>query len=231
MSPLRLDCSESPSLKYLRRGCFVCQQKLYLCFSNLSSILYDVFPMNSSETIIQEDLKWFSQIRAGDQKAFRRLFDRYYSSLCRFLYVYFDEKEVIEEIVLDLFTHIWNHRSDIQVQLTVKAYLFQAVRNRGLNHLRTIRPKVTLDDSYHQIADDNGSCSLEFEELNILVEEAILALPEKCKQVFEKSRIEEMSNQEIASSMGITVKAVEAHITKALKRIKVHLENQYHYLW
>ena len=69
------------------------------------------------------------------------------------------------------------------------------------------------------------------EELNRLIQEAICALPDKCREVFLKSRHENMSNQEIATDMNISVKTVEAQITKALKRIKKFLGEGYAYLF
>ena len=64
---------------------------------------------------------------------------------------------------------------------------------------------------------------LEMKELEQLINEAIYALPDKCREVFLKSRMENRSNKEIATDMNITVKTVEAQITKALKHIKAHL--------
>ena len=72
---------------------------------------------------------------------------------------------------------------------------------------------------------------LEEQELLNLIEEAICSLPEKCEAVFRKSRFENLSNKEIANEMGITVKTVEAQITKALKYIKEYLGDSYSFLW
>lgn len=63
------------------------------------------------------------------------------------------------------------------------------------------------------------------------MQEAISALPDKCREVFVYSRQENMSNREIADRMGISVKTVEAPITKALKRIKKYLGEGYSYLF
>ena len=73
--------------------------------------------------------------------------------------------------------------------------------------------------------------SVEMEELNRLIEEAVCSLPDKCGQVYRKSREEGKTNQEIAGEMGISVKTVEAQITKALKHIKKFLGEQYTYLF
>lgn len=78
---------------------------------------------------------------------------------------------------------------------------------------------------------DEAGISMEMEELNRLIEEAICALPDRCREVFLKSRREELSNAEIAVEMDISVKTVEAQITKALKLIRKHLGEGYSYLF
>ena len=72
---------------------------------------------------------------------------------------------------------------------------------------------------------------VEVNELNRIIEEAVLSLPEKCGEVFRKSREEHLSNQEIAKEMQISVKTVEAQITKALKMIRKYLGETYSYIW
>ena len=66
---------------------------------------------------------------------------------------------------------------------------------------------------------------MEFEELKGKIEAAIDMLPAQCKQVFNLSRFEEMKNKEVAEKLGISVKAVEAHITKALKKLRLELKD------
>lgn len=72
---------------------------------------------------------------------------------------------------------------------------------------------------------------LEMEELNRLIEEAVLALPQKCREIFSKSREQQQTYQEIATEMNISIKTVEAQISKALKRIKEYLGNKYLFLF
>ena len=72
---------------------------------------------------------------------------------------------------------------------------------------------------------------MEVEELNRFIEEAILSLPDKCRDVFLKSRNEEMSNREIAEQLNISVKTVEAQITKALKAIRSYITDKMALLW
>ncbi|MDL2323201.1 RNA polymerase sigma-70 factor, partial [Bacteroidales bacterium OttesenSCG-928-A17] len=73
--------------------------------------------------------------------------------------------------------------------------------------------------------------SLELKELELLIQEAICTLPDLCRDVFYRSRMKYQTNKEIAENLDISVKYVEAQITKALKKIKKYLGDSYSYLW
>lgn len=178
-----------------------------------------------------DDILLLKLIRDGDEHAFKHLFDSYFVSLCRYINLYLDNHEETEELALDIFTHLWEHREQVEIKLSFKAYLFQAAHNRCLNALRDRKPTTSLNESLQETLQSKDYPALELEELNHLIEEAIGALPEKCREVFLKSRRESMSNQEIADNLNISVKTVEAQITKALKRIKEFLGDGYSYLF
>lgn len=177
-----------------------------------------------------DDLFIVRLIRAGDQLAFKHLFELYFAPLCRFIRIYVKGPRVAEDIVLDIFANLWEQRAALQIQVTLKAYLFQSARNRALNYLRDNERFVSVGDftSLERFENDDA---LEMRELQRLIQEAILSLPPKCQDVFTKSRMENLSNKEIADQMDISVKAVEAQITRALKIIRTYLGDAYYYLW
>ena len=164
-----------------------------------------------------DDLFILRLIRAGDRLAFKHLFELYFAPLCRFVHLYIKKPEAAEDIVLD-------------IQVTIKAYLFQSARNRALNYLRDNEHFVPTNDfsSLERFENDD---TLETRELQRLIQEAILSLPPKCQDIFNKSRMENLSNKDIADQMNIGVKAVEGHISRALKHIRAYLGDAYHYLW
>ncbi|MEG0462628.1 MULTISPECIES: RNA polymerase sigma-70 factor [Bacteroides] len=178
-----------------------------------------------------DDILLLKLIQSGDEHAFKYLFDTYFASLCRFMNVYLNDRQESEELALDIFLYVWEHRQEMEVKISLKAYLFRAARNKCLNCLRDRKTSLSLDE-----VNDHGqmiidSSSLEMEELTRLIEEAICSLPDRCQEVFRKSREENLSNQHIANEMQISVKTVEGQITKALKRIKDFLGEQYTYLF
>ena len=124
----------------------------------------------------------------------------------------------------------WENRETFQIQLSLKAYLFQAAKNKCLNELRKKKETVGLDRV--EVSTINTSVStLETEELYRLIQEAVFSLPDKCRNIFLLSRSENLTNQEIAQKLNISVKTVEGQITTALKKIKKFLGDQYSYLW
>ena len=174
-------------------------------------------------TNTMDDMFLLQLIKNGDKQAFKYVFDTYFTVLCRFMYLYLGDTQEAEDIASDIFASVWENRKKLEIRLTFKAYLFQAAKNRCLYGLvgseMCIRDRVSITDS------------LETEELNNLIQEAILSLPEKCREVFLQSRTKNLTNQEIAESMDISVKTVEAQITKALKQIRKFLGTQYQYLF
>lgn len=178
----------------------------------------------------EDDIILLNLIREGDKLAFRHLFETYFTPLCRFMHLYVRETTIVEELALDIFTYVWENRKIFQIQLSLKAYLFQAARNKCLNELRKKKQTVSLDSEEIDIA-ETETMSLETDELFRLIQEAIMSLPDKCRDVFQLSRTENLSNKEIAVQLNISVKTVEAQITKALKRIKEFLGESYSFLW
>ena len=170
----------------------------------------------------EDDILLLQLIKQDDEKAFKHLFDTYFVSLCRFMSLYLRDKQEIEELALSIV---------MTLKISFKAYLFQSARNRCLNALRDEKDTVPIEGGEEYGYALAADTSVEMEELNRLIEEAVCSLPDKCGQVYRKSREEGKTNQEIAGEMGISVKTVEAQITKALKHIKKFLGEQYTYLF
>lgn len=177
-----------------------------------------------------DDIFLLQRIKEDDEAAFKYLFDTYFTAVYRLSFFYIKKDTLSEEIALDVFTALWEKRKTIEIKLSIKAYLLTSARNRTLNYLRDDEQELYTENiSLFESAIEEYP--LEMKELEQLINEAIYALPDKCREVFLKSRMENRSNKEIATDMNITVKTVEAQITKALKHIKAHLGKGYHYLF
>lgn len=163
---------------------------------------------------------WLRIERGGEIAAFRELFDRYYAPLCRFAEFWLRDRASAEEVVLDVYTHVWQHAAELRITVSVRAYLFRAVRNRALNRLRDDRFSYIPFEELGEVFASPESLQIETDEITQLVAEAVSQLPGRCRDIFLKSRNEQLSNAEIATEMHISVKTVEAQMSKALRRLR-----------
>ena len=178
-----------------------------------------------------DDILLLKLIKQGDQIAFRHLFYQYADSLERFITYYIHDREKSQDLVLDIFTYIWENRQNFEIKLTLKAYLFQATRNKSFTYIRDKKIPVYLEEMEGMEIVQNYDSELELQELHHLIEEAVSLLPDKCREIFRKSREENLTNKEIAGQLHISEKTVEGQITIALKKIRIHLGDSYSYLW
>ncbi len=154
---------------------------------------------------------------------FEELFKKYYSELCRFALKYTKNQEDAEETVQDVFFNLWEKRAKISINTSVKSYLFIAVRNKCLqeiNHMKVIRKYEKSIDADAEIIRQDPSEVMIYNESIELFNEALQTLPEKCRTVFKMSRFEGMKYMEIAVELSVSVKSVEAYISKALKHFR-----------
>lgn len=86
-----------------------------------------------------DDILLLKLIKQGDQIAFRHLFYQYADSLERFITYYIHDREKSQDLVLDIFTYIWENRQNFEIKLTLKAYLFQAARNKSFTYISGTR--------------------------------------------------------------------------------------------
>ena len=178
-----------------------------------------------------DDILLLKLIKQGDQIAFRHLFYQYADSLERFITYYIHDREKSQDLVLDIFTYIWENRQNFEIKLTLKAYFFQAARNKSFTYIRDKKIPVYLEEMEGMEIVQNYDSELELQELHHLIEEAVSLLPDKCREIFRKSREENLTNKEIAGQLHISEKTVEGQITIALKKIRIHLGDSYSYLW
>jgi len=133
---------------------------------------------------------------------------------------YVKDHDIAREIVQEAFVNLWEKRNTIDTNRSPKSYLATTVRNRCLNYLRdhkkfdqSILEFEGLDAGHDYAAPDH----LVADELKVRIEEATNALPDKCREIFLLNRMEHKKYQEIADALNISVKTVEAQMSKALR--------------
>ena len=176
---------------------------------------------------MDKDLTYISQkLKEGDDEAYVFLFRKYYVPLCSYARRYVGRKDVAEEIVSDAFFNIWCNRSTLCFHSSVKAYLFHAVCNNSLNYLRKLKKEENLENFFKDTASENigfaainsepPSDSLILKDLTKAIEKAVNMLPPQQQTVFKLKRYEGKKLKEIAQIMGLSVKTIEMHLSKAM---------------
>lgn len=166
-------------------------------------------------------------IQSGNESAFEMIFKAYYQPLCRYAYSFLEDKEEAEEVVQSAFITVWEKRKSIDIQTSLKSYLYRMVRNGCLNvikHEKVKQQHVAHELAVTEVSYESVSQKVYATELEIKISEAMKALPEQCRLVFQLSRFEELKYQEIADQLKISVKTVENHMGKALKIMREQLK-------
>lgn len=176
---------------------------------------------------LDEDVMLINAIRKKDKKVFEAFYKRYYKQLFSTAYQYVGQAEAAEEIVHDLFINIWNKADQLNIQYSIKSYLFRAIVNSSLNFIKKEKMD-SLKRLAWQASHEEQNTFTETEEAEEMLlknlEEALVLLPEKCKQVMYLSRFGKLKQQEIAEQMGISLKTVKNHLTYGFQKLRNHLE-------
>ena len=157
---------------------------------------------------------------------FEKLYKRFQPSLINYAYYLTRSSEDSVELVNDVFLSVWNKRNRLKLDSNLKTYLYTAVKNRSINYIKKNKLVTVFDEQIDTLSDFEADHSLLEKEQLIIIQQIMNDLPSKCKQVFAMSRIDQLSNKEIASLLDISIKTVEAKITKALKIFRKKLINE-----
>ena len=173
-----------------------------------------------------DSLFWRIAIK-DDEIAFRTLFLQFFSPLFVFAHRYVDRWETCEDIVQETFFKIWKNRKNIEINTSSRNFLITSVKNTCIDFLR----KQETEQNWQQKEIENNTSwytsgdiysTIELEQM---LSAALAKLPDNIRIVFEKNRFEGMTYTEIAAEHNISVKTVEAYMTKALKHLRVELKD------
>ena len=165
------------------------------------------------------------RLRQGDEAAFDAIFRAWYPSLVRAAESLVRSRAVAEEVVQDVMLELWKRRANIAEGSSPQAYLFQSTRNRSLNYLRHERVERQAEPQMNREEGvDATAHSLMVEaEIHVAMRRALDKLPARCREVFELSRTHGLKYSEIASTLEISIKTVEAQMGKALRILREEL--------
>lgn len=173
--------------------------------------------MNDKELWADETL--LTSLLKDDEDAFRQIYKRYAPRLYAAAYNLFRDKPLCEDLIQELFADLWIRRKSLNIK-SLKPYLYTAVKNRVLMAMRSGRTMLNDTALEKLIADYATDDRLNAKELNDILNKGINSLPDKCREIFQLSRNEHLSNKEIAERLNISVKTVESQMTIALRKLR-----------
>ncbi|MBL1407173.1 RNA polymerase sigma factor [Sphingobacterium faecale] len=177
---------------------------------------------------VLEERDFIEHLIKGSDQAFQLLFEKYWTHVFGTVKKLVKSPEIAEDITQEIFVKVWNRRKDLSSINNIEAYLYTVSKNTTLDALRK---KVLLTDNIehliHYFKDQalTPQQSLEYQELQQNIQQAIDILPEKVKEVFVLSRFEGLSHEEISEKLNISITSSKTYIVRALKLIRAHMAN------
>lgn len=177
-----------------------------------------------------------SQLRNGEDAAYRYIFDHEYTLMCRFANKIVHDYATAESIADEVIFNLWEKRESLDIRGALRTYLLGAVRNRSINELKArlrrmseVYDKMNLENEINLLEtvfkDEEHPLGIMIEkELESKISECIEMLPPDSRRVFRKSRIEGKAYKEISDELGISVNTVKYHIKQSLAFIHKHLD-------
>jgi RNA polymerase sigma-70 factor (ECF subfamily) len=179
----------------------------------------------TSEEIVRE-------LKKGNHLVFEQVFKKYYATLCFEARGYLGAKHLVEEVVCDVFTRVWQNRETLYIKTSLREYLIKAVHNTCIDYYRHLKAQEKLKQGFEQKQEvvvtlkDIGENPLDYmlsQELEGRINKAIESLPEQYRKTFTLSRFHDLTYDEIAAEMGISVNSVKTNIKNALSKLRESL--------
>jgi len=171
-------------------------------------------------------------LRKGEKLAFEEIYHDFFGVMYHLSLQYLHDEKVSEEIVQDTFMKMWEIRETLNDQFNIRNFLYTITRNNCLNYLRNQKTALKhqqnirfLEMQFNYEALEKLGSYMEFEELRAKIDRAIAALPVELRETFMLSRFEELHYKEISEKQLISIKTVEARMTKALRILRHELRD------
>lgn len=161
------------------------------------------------------------------KESFEGIFRQHYQRLCSYAYTFLKDMEVSEDVVQEVFIKVWENQKLQMGNDKIKFYLFTAVRNNCLTLLQKNKKHLIQELKDEDAVDEIRLRTNAVEKTTdpkTLISNALQQLPPKCREVFMLSRISGLTYQQIADSLGISVKTVENQMGKAISVMKVFVK-------
>lgn len=176
----------------------------------LLPVIFNLFASNQNDVPLTEE-------------EYRSAFKDYYKSIRYFIYYKSSDEEFAEDIAQDTFVKLWENRAKID-RKTIKSYLYTIANNLMINQMKRRQLQFKFQNQKQPTQDVKDAVyMIEMQEFDVRLQKVLAAIPEGAREVFLMNRIEDMKYREIADRLGISVKAVEKRMSKALQIIREQL--------
>ncbi|WP_175404060.1 RNA polymerase sigma factor [Mucilaginibacter sp. PPCGB 2223] len=169
----------------------------------------------------------FNKIAAGDEMAFRTIYDVYFDRIAAYVFKMSKSEEVSEEIVQDVFMKLWVNRAALLNVEMPQAYLFSIARNKTIDYLRKLAKETNLiallaENIQHHT--NNAEKRIETQELRSLIAKAIAQLSPQKQKVFQLSKYEDLSHDEIARELNLSKSTIKNHLSETTQYLRRNLK-------
>ncbi|NJK95764.1 MAG: RNA polymerase sigma-70 factor [Bacteroidales bacterium] len=182
-----------------------------------------------------DENKLLDDFRNNDLEAFEHFFKTNQPQMVAFAHKFLDDWETSRDIVQEIFLNLWENKNNLTINISLRAYLFTAVKNQCANYIKhkSIEQKYSdktmiefskMESDYYMNTDEPFHKLYE-KELNNKIKQSINSLPEQCRHTFELSRYNGLKSHEIAKKLEVSVRTVETQIYRALKTLKESLKD------
>ncbi|AFL79635.1 RNA polymerase sigma-70 factor, Bacteroides expansion family 1 [Aequorivita sublithincola DSM 14238] len=168
-----------------------------------------------------DDDHLIADIKLGNERAFKSLFEKYYRPLCAYLRSYTPDFDSAEELAQTTFVKFWNKREEIDVHTSVKSYLFKMGYNSFLKTIRQKNKQSTLLEElkYKALEEEENRPENDLQAATERLRNIIETLPPRCQEIL-KLKLEGLKYQEIADQLNLSIKTVEAQMRIAFTKIR-----------
>lgn len=167
-------------------------------------------------------------LKNGNTDAYTFLVEQYNQKLCVYAFSLSHDHNLAEDIVQNVFIRVWQQRAKLKSDFAVQSFLYKLVYNEFIDQYRKMKSTMAIEKKYIDALDvvleEDDKTGVE--KLIALVKKEIENLPPKCKQTFLLSKQEGLTNIEIAEYLNVSIKTVEAQITKAFSIIRKKVGNK-----
>lgn len=168
-------------------------------------------------------------LRKGEEKAYIFLLNKFHRKLHAYAITLVNDHSMAQDIVQNVLLRTWKNRKRLNPEFSIQSFLYKSVYNEFINSYQQNKAIMLLQKKYvesiQQVVETTDESSIEY--MLSIVNREIENLPSKCQKVFILSKKEGLTNMEIAEHLDISVKTVEAQISKAYKTLKEKLKDNY----